>query len=141
MTTNHEPETQPRYEGYIASDDIGYTAQGGGSITLEIASISEAGTERDASGKTVGSEVLHFVKAKKGLVLGKTNGRILRLLLGKDTAKWVGARVTLTVRFINAFSERDIPTIRVTPPDGLPLPFGVRKWMGRERPGMTLKSL
>jgi len=132
-TTSGNPK-RDQYEGFIASDDIGYDNSGGQSVTLIIKSVAEPYTVTDSRGVVVESPVVYFEKAKKGLVLNKTNERICRLLCGKRYADWNGKEITLGVRFVNAFGERDVPVIRVVPPSGIPLPFGVRKWTGKERP-------
>jgi hypothetical protein len=128
---------EPRHEGFIASDDIGYDNKGGNSVTLEIESTAEPGTVTDAKKATVQERVLYFKKAEKGLILNRTNERILRLLCGRKPSGWIGKTITLQVRFTDAFGEVDIPTIRIIPPKGVPLPFGVRKWIGREKPTKT----
>lgn len=143
---NMNPETQKmdtagngnpkrdRYEGFIASDDIGYDNKGGKSVTLTVKSVAEPCTVTDSRDVVVEDPVVYFEKTKKGLVLNKTNERICRLLLGKRYSDWEGKQIRLSVRFVNAFGEKDVPVIRVVPPPGIPLPFGVRKWTGKERP-------
>lgn len=123
-----------QYQGYLQSDDIGYDNSGGKSVTVEIASVSAPGTEKDAAGKLIKNPVVHFKNAKKGFVLGRCNQRIIALLHGKDVRHWPGKSITLTVRFGDWFGEADVPAVRVIPPVGIPLPFGVRKHMGRETP-------
>lgn len=138
MTQNQQhPTREPQLQGFLSADDIGYGHEGGNVISATIERIAEPGTVKDATGKVVDREVVYFKKATKALVLNSTNTRILRLTYGRDKAEWIGKPIQLTVRFVNAFGERDIPTIRVMPPDGVPLPFGVRKWAGRGTPATT----
>lgn len=132
-----KPDVNPKreaYEGFIASDDIGYTEKGGNEISLKIDHVSNDGSVIDSRGVIVEHPVVYFTGAKKGFVLNRTNERICRLLHGKRFADWTGKEITLGVRFVNAFGERNVPVIRILPPKGIPLPFGVRKWVGKERP-------
>jgi hypothetical protein len=125
---------EPQHEGFLQSDDIGYSNEGGKSYTLTIESVAKAGTVKDARGAVVDNEVVYFKGAEKGLVINRTNTRVLALLHGKDREKWKGKQVKLTVKFVNAFGETDVPTIRIEPPNTIPLPFAVRKWQGRDKP-------
>jgi len=129
-----EDVKQPQDEGFLDSVDIGYDTTGGKSVTVAIDHYKPAGEVKDASGTVVNKPVLYFAKAKKALILNRTNEKALILIHGKDRDKWQGQPVTLTVRFVNAFGQSDVPTIRVEPPKGLPLTFGMRKWQGKAKP-------
>lgn len=124
-----------QHPGFLHADDIGYGPEGGKNMTLAIDRIAKRGTVTDARGNPVEEPVLYFRDHDKGLVLGANcNRRLLVLHHGRKSADWIGKPVTLTVRFLDCFGEKDVPAIRITPPDGTPLPFGLRKWYGREKP-------
>lgn len=132
--TDGNAKIRDQYEGFLASDDIGYNESGGKTVSPVIREYKPAGTVIDSKKQVVELPVLYFEKSPKGFVLNKTNERILKLVLGKDISKWPGNKITLGVGFVAAFGERDVPVIRVQPPKGIPLPFGVRKWLGKPKP-------
>jgi hypothetical protein len=119
------------YEGaYLHSDDL--TA---GPVTVTIAEVIPAGTETDARGQVIKDALLSFKGTDKKLVLNKTNFRTARLALGgAKMGDWPGQKVTLGVRYIDALGQKGMPCIRVLPPDGVRLPYGLQKWFGRPKP-------
>lgn len=119
------------YSGdYLMADDL----PAGREIVVTIERLIEPNTEKASDGRLVDKLALGFVGKAKKLILGKTNYRIVRLVLGSDPEKWIGQEIRLTVRFGDWFNERDVPTIRVVPPADKPLPLGVRRQYGRPHP-------
>lgn len=101
--------------------------------TLTIREIAEPGTLKGANGEVVKDMSLGFEKTRKWLVLNKTNKRLLRIETGSSKPEgWIGHKVTLYPATINAFGEKNVPCIRVRLSDGKPVPFGVRKFLGKD---------
>lgn len=106
-----------------------------GTISLTISGVVAPGSERDASGKAIKPAIVSFEKAKKRLVLNKTNQKVIAMSHGSKASEWTGKQITLCVRYLaKAFGQSNVPVIRVVPPDGIPLPWGVRDKYGSEKP-------
>jgi len=58
--------------------------------------------------------VIHFTETKKGLVLNKTNAKIIGKLYTGETDNWMGNRISLTTESVRAFGETH-NAIRVVP--------------------------
>lgn len=121
---------ESKYEGdYLEALDLERPFE------LVIAGYTAERTQKDASGKLIKEAILSFEKAKKRLILNKTNYRILQALFGKDRNQWVGKKVTVSRRYLReAFKHPNVLCIRIVPPRGTPLPMSVHKWMGSEKP-------
>ena len=124
------------YDGpYLQPEDIGHEDDmTGKKWELTIAGIVPPGFEQDARGETIEDAMLTFEKTEKRLILNKTMYRTLKWTLGFDERKWTGQTVTVGLRWGDWFGEKNCPAIRIIPPDDKPLPAGVRKHIGRERP-------
>ncbi len=70
---------------YFAVEDLD-----GKTIKVRISSLDQ-GQMRDGTTKFI----LSFADREKGLVLNKTNGKVLAKAFGKDSAGWVGQEVEL----------------------------------------------
>ena len=72
---------------YLAADDM----PEGKEYNLEVGRVEEEliGQAKDRK------LVAYFTTSKKGLVLNKTNGRVLATKFGDDTDKWTGAKIIL----------------------------------------------
>lgn len=111
------------------------------SPTLTIKAVIPAGTLKGADGQTVQNESISFVESDRILVLNKTNARLLRIQFGtQDREKWEGEKITLYATLIACFGEQNVPAIRVRMDDGRPVPFGVRKFLGRDLTGTTINQ-
>lgn len=85
-----------------------------GDTTLEISEIIKRGQRTcKKDGKKIDKPILMFKGKKRGLVLNKTNARIIALVHGGDLAKWVGKTITLFPTTCNAFGNSNTPCIRV----------------------------
>ena len=106
-----------------------------GNITLEISEVVAPNAEKDAAGKQINKAIVAFKGAKKRLILNKTNAKVIAMAHSKKASEWVGKKITLTVRFLEtAFGQKNVPVIRVVPPEGTSLTFGMRSKYGREAP-------
>ena len=120
------------YEGpFLEGGDI----PEGDSFTLAISHVALPNTENDKGGKVIDKAILAFHKAKKRLILGKTNYKVICACLGSDEGEWVGKTLTLSRHYYPAcFGSENVPCIRVIPPTGTPLMLGVIRHMGKATP-------
>ncbi len=134
MTTEADLDAKMRsvFEGnFLDASDI----MRSGNITVEIAGLTAPGDDKDATGKVIDKAIIAFKGAKKRLILNKINSKIIAAMLGAQASKWIGQKITLTVRYLDkAFGQRDVPVIRIVPDDMAKLTFGMRKNYGTERP-------
>lgn len=84
---------------FIKADDLG-----GQQHTLTITRVIEEKVrgERGEEEKAVA----YFEKAKKGLLLNKTNAMTIAALYGPETDGWAGCRVTLYAKMVPAFGSQ-----------------------------------
>lgn len=100
--------------------------------TLTIDSIAKPDTEKDSQGKRIDKYVIGFKEARKRWIVNKTNFKMLTAALGKKLSGWIGKKADLEVRVLKeAFGEKNVPVIRVRMPDGVEVPFGCRKHVGK----------
>lgn len=82
--------------------------------TVEISKVV-AGEVGGQHGETKSKRpVIYFKSARKGMVLNKTNGKIIAGMYGNLTEKWIGKSITLFVTQCEAFGET-VDCIRVRP--------------------------
>jgi hypothetical protein len=130
--------TEDIYAGrFIVADDL----EDGQEITLTISGTAQPGTEKAADGQEIKQGLLKFEKTNRALILGKTSHRILKSLFGPAAnwasyeKKWIGREITLIRRYLpNCFGEKNVPVLRIKPDPEKPLPMGVRKHLGTEKP-------
>lgn len=104
-------------------------------VTLTIETIYPPGEMKAADGRDIDKPVMAFKGARKMLILNKTNQKILKSMFGAKASGWIGHPVTIGVRYLKrAFGQDNVPTIRIIPPEGSAIPFGVQKHMGSEKP-------
>lgn len=104
-------------------------------VTLTISGIVPPNTEKAADGRLIDKPIIAFEKTDKRMIIGKTNERIIKSFLGSKPNEWVGQKVTVMVRYLKAaFGESNVPTLRIVPPEGKPIPFACRKHWGQEMP-------
>jgi hypothetical protein len=121
-----------RYEGnFLESADM-MTA---GEIRLTIKAIVPPNTERDSAKKLIKHPIISFEGTDKRLVCNATNERCIKSQFGSKAATWIGKQIVLRVNYLaEAFGEKNVPTLRVINPDGVPVPMAARKWMGQDKP-------
>ena len=74
--------------------------------------------------ETVGDDdkpVLYFTKAKKGVVLNKTNAKAIASAYGYDTDNWPGKEVILYPAMVQ-FRDEMVESIRIKVPKAAPKP-------------------
>ena len=97
-------------------------------VTIE--AIHEPGTIQRADKQFVDKRAISFAGKSKMLVLCKTNDSLMKYATGDaDPAKWVGKKITIVVRIVDAFGAR-VPAIRVWPT--VPIRKGLVKFLGEE---------
>ena len=102
-------------------------------VKLTIARFIEANTVKGADGKLVEKDAIGFEGTDKMLVLNATNRRLIKIATGSSKPDgWIGKRIALYPVSINAFGQSNIPCIRIRIEDGKPVPFGVRKFLGKD---------
>lgn len=103
-----------------------------GNITVTIEDVVPPNLERDACKKLIDKPILSFKSAKKRLILNKTNSKIISLIYGVKASAWIGQPITLTVRVIeSAFGQKNLPVVRVVPPNESLLSFKMRSNYGK----------
>lgn len=79
-------------------------------VTLTIVRVEAEQVERqDKKTKRMESVkvyVVYFLKAKKGLLLNKTNALTIAALYGDESDKWLGKAITLYPTVVNAFGKK-----------------------------------
>lgn len=126
VTTKRDP-----YEGshFLKADDIMGRSK---ACTAVIDTILPAGSESDARGKPIDRKIATFQKTGKQLILSPINYKVLKINLGPDESEWPGKRITLVVRYLDAFGDLDLPCIRIWPEK--PIPKSMREKFGEEQP-------
>lgn len=126
-----------KYEGdYLESADLMHRPP----CVLQIAEVVPPCVEKDATKRLIDKPIFRFEKATKRMIMGKTNQRIVKAIHGNKASGWIGQTVTIGVRYIDlpeALGGKDCPTLRVIPPDGVPIPVSARRWYGTEKPKHT----
>ena len=92
----------PHLEALDLGDDIGASRI----VTVKGCEIRTVGAEQIRKG------VLYFAEFDRGLVLNKTNSRVIAGLLGSETDAWVGKKLTI-YRSETSFQDKTVPCIRV----------------------------
>ena len=110
--------------------------------TVTIEHVHLKGTVQGADKRLVDKPCVKFKGSDKMLVLNATNESLLRLQFGSsDYKQWEGQKIVLEPRMIaEAFGERDVPVIRVLLPDDIPVPFRLRKHIGKRLTGNVTKE-
>ena len=102
-------------------------------VKLTITRHVPGGTLTGADKSVVEHDAIGFEGTDKLLVLNKTNSRLLKIATGSSKpAGWIGKTVAVFPVSINAFGQQNLPCIRIRVKDGQPVPFGVRKFMGKD---------
>lgn len=81
-------------------------------VTLIMSSVE---LEKVGMGNEDPKPVLYFTKAKKGLVLNKTNSKVITTAYGDDTDEWEGKPVTLFPAMVD-FAGDTVEAIRLKIP-------------------------
>lgn len=92
----------PHLEALDCGDNIGDEMI----VTIKSISKKEVGSEKVVKG------VLYFSEVERGLVINKTNSRVIAALYGTDTDSWLGQKVAL-YRSETSYQGKVVPCIRV----------------------------
>ena len=97
---------------YLASDDLnGKTV----SVKIDRVVMEEVGQQKDWK------PVIYFQKAKKGMVLNRTNGNMIASAYGDDTDHWHGKPVLIRAEKV-AFQGKMMDGLRIHIPAQAPEP-------------------
>lgn len=131
MATNLDEAMASQFSGnFLDASDL----PKGRNVAVTISEVVAPNIERDATKKLIDKAILSFAGKQKRLILNKTNAKIIKMSHG-EPSKWVGQQISLTVRILKeAFGQSNVPVIRVVPPAGVNLTFGMRKKYGAEMP-------
>ena len=100
-------------------------------VEVEIEECIERNTLKSADGRLIDKPTLRFKGKEKLLVLCKTNEKIIHFATGEPLGpKWVGKRITLQPRFVQAFGET-VVALRVLPPKGCMISKKVLEQLGK----------
>lgn len=80
---------------------------------LEIVEVLPRSSKKAKDGKLIDKPILHFKGVKRGLVLNKTNAKVIALMHGNKMDAWVGKRITIFATTCKAFGNDKTPCIRV----------------------------
>lgn len=127
MANDLDEKMASQFQGnFLDASDIMALKQA--KVTIE--TVVPPNTEKDSTGKMIDKAILSFVNRPKRLILNKTNAKIIKMSHGQPS-EWAGKQITLTVRWLDkAFGQTNVPVIRVVPPDGVSMTFGMRKKYG-----------
>ena len=99
-------------------------------VEVEIQDVIDSNSLTTADGKLIDKPSLRFAGKSKLLVISKVNQALMKYATGEASpAKWVGKKVTLVVRLVDAFGSK-VPAIRVWP--NVPIRRGLVKYVGSE---------
>jgi hypothetical protein len=109
-------------------------------VTLTIAGV-EIESMPDKKGKNGEKKkgILSFRERELQLVLNKTNGECLRGMFGRKTGAWVGKRVTLYPKMVDAFGSQEL-AIRILGSPDLKEDLRIELNLGQKRSGAIMKK-
>lgn len=93
---------------YLASWDLD------ADTTVEISNVVAGEVGGNKGEEKQKRPIVFFKGAKKGMVLNKTNGKLIAGMYGSNTDDWTGRKITLYVAQCEAFGET-VDAIRVRP--------------------------
>lgn len=98
---------------------------------VEIEEYIERNTLKSADGRNIDKPTLKFKGKEKLLVLCKTNEKIIHFITGEPAGqKWIGTKVTLQPRFVQAFGDT-VVALRIIPPKGCMVRKKVLEQLGK----------
>jgi hypothetical protein len=84
-----------------------------GETVLTIASVTPRNQRKAKDGKPIDKPILGFEKAKRQLILCKTNAKAVALMYGNKMDGWVGKEITIFPTKGDFFGKKNVPCIRV----------------------------
>jgi hypothetical protein len=100
---------------YLTGDDL----DGDVTVTIErvvLESFRDPKTRQEAR-----KPVMYFQRAKRGLIVNRTNWRTIADLYGDESDNWTGKRITLFSLMVDAYG-RQTKAVRVRPARPAPVP-------------------
>lgn len=123
-----------RYEGnFLDALDLPEGAE----VGVVIEAVAEPMSEKDSAGKPIKSAILAFQGKQKRLILNKTNFKNLKAMFGRAPKDWIGKRVIIQRRYLDAahaFGIENTLAIRIIPPKGTPILKSAANFMGQPSP-------
>ena len=104
-------------------------------VTVTISDVVAPNQEHDAKKKLIDKTIIAFKGKQKRMIVNKTNLKVIKWAHGPKVSAWVDKDIVLTVRYLKeAFGNKNVPVLRVVPPEGKSLPVGMRKAYGSATP-------
>lgn len=97
-----------QYEG-----DYLEAAHLGSETSLTVSEVVAKNTTKAKDGRVIDKPIIKFKEAKRGLILNKTNAKILALMFGANMESYIDERVTLYPTTCEAFGKKNTPCIRI----------------------------
>lgn len=99
-------------------------------VELTISEYHEPGTLRSADERLIDKAAIGFEGKQKLLVLCKTNASVIHFATGEPAGpKWIGHKITLQPRMVEAFGD-NVVALRVMPPPGCVIRKSILKRLG-----------
>lgn len=107
---------------------------------LQVKEVFPPGHSRSADGKPIDKPVLTFANAKKRMILGKVNRRLITYATGtSEPTEWVGAKIRLRVCILpQCLGQTNVATLRLALPETATKPFIAKKDYGMVATGMAM---
>lgn len=101
-------------------------------VNLTISEFHPAGTLRAADKRVIDKNSIGFEGKSKLLVLCKTNEGVIHYTTGEPPGpKWIGHKVTLQPRVVEAFGD-DVVALRIIPPAGTKVRKSILQRLGKK---------
>jgi hypothetical protein len=107
------PKDSTDWRSMFDREFLGAWDLGGKDVTVTIAKV-EAQILVAQGNKKNKKPVIHFEGKEKGMVLNKTNSKIVAAMYGNDTVNWLGKRITLYPT-LTTFGNESMECIRIRP--------------------------
>ncbi len=106
-------------------------------LAVTIEHVADPNTERDSAKKPITNAILSFTGQHKRLIINRTNYKNLKAMFGKDPAGWIGRRINIQRRYLDAargFGQINTLCVRIVPPIGTPILKSAANFMGQPHP-------
>jgi hypothetical protein len=79
------------------SNFIGAGDLDGRPVTLTVERVADPNTVKREDGQKIDKAIIYFAEKPKGpgMIVGKTNARLIRMIHGNDMARWPGKKITI----------------------------------------------
>ncbi len=93
---------------YLTGDDLD------GDVTVAIERVVMEPFRDPKTRQEARKPVMYFQRAKRGLIVNRTNWRAVAELYGDESDNWIGKRITLTSTMVDAYGKQT-RAVRVRP--------------------------